>query len=124
MDPLQKREIIEEVWLINAVRNEPALPEYDTISGFIRETMHVVGEVIARERKTQKQISLPENTDLKIFYNDGCVSNLSAVHIHGTCVFRDLKNWVSFSGWDMFRYDFPLWGKGPAGYFQKFPLTL
>lgn len=50
--------------------NRRALPEYDTISGFIRKTMHVVSEIIARERKMQKQISLPENTDLKIRYHD------------------------------------------------------
>lgn len=68
-----------------------ALPEYDTISGFIRKTMRVVSEIIARERKMQKQISLPENTDLKICYHDGWVKNLCTIDIHGTLAFRDLK---------------------------------
>lgn len=43
----QKGQIIEEVWLINAVGTETlqeqtnTLLEYDTISSFIRETVYV-----------------------------------------------------------------------------------
>ena len=61
MDPIQKRKIIEEVWLINAVGTETeaeeaeehALPENDTISSFIRKTIYGVGEIIAREENVK-----------------------------------------------------------------------
>lgn len=57
----KKREIIEEVWLINAVRTkteaegaeEHALPENDTISGFVSKTIDVVGEITAREENVK-----------------------------------------------------------------------
>ena len=60
----KKRKIIEEVWLINAVGTETeaqgaehALPEHDTISSFIRKTMYVVGEIIAREENVKTNSS-------------------------------------------------------------------
>lgn len=73
----KERGIIEEVWLTQAAgagalarSRGRALPEYGTISGFIRKTMRVVSEIIARERETQKQTRPPENTDLKIHCRD------------------------------------------------------
>ena len=49
------------MWLINAVGTETeaeraeehALPENDTISGFIRKTSYAVGEIIARKENVK-----------------------------------------------------------------------
>lgn len=53
--------------------------------------MRVLGERMARERQTRKQISRRENTASKILYNDRLIRNLSAVNIRGALAFKIKK---------------------------------
>lgn len=53
--------------------------------------MRVLGERMARERQTRKQISRRENTDSKVLYNDRLTRNLSAGNIRGALAFNIKK---------------------------------
>lgn len=53
--------------------------------------MRVLGERMARERQTRKQISRRENTDSKVLYNDRLTRNLSAGNIRGALAFKIKK---------------------------------